>query len=239
MFGALAKEQENWRIRLVDVQAGDERHWENLFAIPFDGKGRSWAYRDGQWLRQRLVERRLDIAKSRSLKDGGVYVLIGGAGAIGEAWTREAIIAHQVQAVWIGRRPEDEAIRTKIESMAKIGPKPVYIQADAADEESLSKAYKEIKRRFSEINGLIHSAKVLGASRIEHLDETVFETGFRSKAGVCVAIERVFKNESLDFVMFFSSIVSFVRDRGQSHYSAGSTFLDVFALGSAHRLNFL
>jgi len=47
---------------------------------------------------------------------------------------------------------------------------------------------------------------------------------------VSVNMDRVFGNEQLDFMLFFSSIVSFVKSPGQSNYSAGCAFKDSFAL---------
>ena len=44
---------------------------------------------------------------------------------------------------------------------------------------------------------------------------------------------QVFSKEPLDFIMFFSSIVSLIKNPGQSPYASGSTFKDAFA----HRLS--
>src|SRR5579864_4897958 len=42
-------------------------------------------------------------------------------------------------------------------------------------------------------------------------------------------MDKVFGKQELDFMLFFSSIISFFRTAGQSNYSAGCTFKDSFA----------
>jgi polyketide synthase PksM len=53
-----------------------------------------------------------------------------------------------------------------------------------------------------------------------------------AKVDVSVNIDRVFGNDELDFMLFFSSIISVFKSPGQSNYAAGCTFKDSFA----HRL---
>ena len=55
---------------------------------------------------------------------GGVYVVIGGAGGIGTAWSEYMIRAYGAHIIWIGRRQMDAAIAAKIESLARLGPAP-------------------------------------------------------------------------------------------------------------------
>ncbi|MDK2598870.1 KR domain-containing protein [Bacillus stercoris] len=54
-------------------------------------------------------------------KHGGVYVVIGGAGGIGEAWSEYMIRTYQAQIVWIGRRKKDAAIQSKLDRLALLG----------------------------------------------------------------------------------------------------------------------
>ena len=74
----------------------------------------------------------------------GVYVVIGGAGGIGEVWSRFMIETYEARIVWIGRRPQDAAIHAKLEALATLGHEPLYISADATDRAALESAYREI-----------------------------------------------------------------------------------------------
>ncbi|OAJ72515.1 hypothetical protein AYJ08_18265 [Brevibacillus sp. SKDU10] len=61
------------------------------------------------------------------------------------------------------------------------------------------------------------------------MEEERFRAGLRVKVDVSVNIAEVFQDEPLDFVLFFSSMNSFVKAAGQSNYVAGCTFKDAFA----------
>src|SRR5260370_16993242 len=61
------------------------------------------------------------------------------------------------------------------------------------------------------------------------MDESAFRAGLSAKVDISVNMDRVFGKQELDFMLFFSSIISFFKTPGQSNYSAGCTFNDSFA----------
>jgi acyl carrier protein len=61
------------------------------------------------------------------------------------------------------------------------------------------------------------------------MDESAFRAGLSAKVDISVNMDRVFGSDALDFMLFFSSMVSFIKSAGQSNYSAGCTFQDSFA----------
>ena len=71
-------------------------------------------------------------------------MVIGGAGGIGEVWSRFMIETYGARIIWIGRRPQDAAIQAKLEALATLGHAPLYISADATDHAALEWAYREI-----------------------------------------------------------------------------------------------
>src|SRR4029077_2746772 len=64
---------------------------------------------------------------------------------------------------------------------------------------------------------------------IARMDDTVFRASLSAKLDISVNMDKVFGEQELDFMLFFSSLSSFVRAAGQSNYSAGCTFKDSFA----------
>jgi polyketide synthase PksN len=241
LMGSLAKEYRNWKVRLVDLEANSStgKDWPlaDVFALPSNPDGEPFAYRGGEWYRQKLVPLReskgLPVASDQTLyRTGGVYVVIGGAGGIGEAWSEYMIRTYQAQIVWIGRRAKDEAIQTKLDRLAVFGPSPQYISADATGLKDLQQAYETIKAQYSRIHGVIHSAIILLDQSLANMTEERFRAGLAAKVDVSVRIAQVFSKEPLDFVMFFSAMQSFIKAPGQSNYASGCTFKDAFA----HRL---
>ncbi|MEJ2621460.1 MAG: type I polyketide synthase, partial [Candidatus Thiodiazotropha sp.] len=226
--GSMAKEYLNWNIRLVDVEKGHTWPIDEIFRIPPDSEGQAWVYRHKQWHRQQLIPMQIPQVSGDWYRTGGVYVVIGGAGGIGEAWSESMIRSHQAQIVWIGRRVEDDTIREKLNALGKLGPRPLYLSADATNLPALKEAYKTIKRHHTHINGVIHSALVLLDQSLMNMDEERFQKGLASKVDISVRLVQVFGKEALDFVMFFSSITAFTKVVGQSNYASGCVFKDTF-----------
>lgn len=229
LIGSMAKEYTSWKIRLVDVESAYECPLDQVFHLPYEVQGNAYLYRNKQWLSCQLVPYIPSGALPTLLKKGGVYVIIGGAGGIGEIVSKFLITTYNAQVIWIGRRQADVEIQKKIDTLGKIGPKPIYLTADATNENRLKEAYEEIVTLFSAINGVIHSAIDLCDQRLANMDERTFRAGLTAKANVSINIAKIFKNERLDFVLFFSSMTSFTKAPGQSNYAAGCAFKDAFS----------
>ena len=101
-----------------------------MFGLPYDAHGNVWAYRDKEWFTQALLPVRTLLVQRAPYKTGGVYVVIGGAGGIGEAWSQWMLEKYDAQIIWLGRREKDPAIQEKLDMLSAFGPVPMYIQAD-------------------------------------------------------------------------------------------------------------
>ncbi len=229
LIGSLAKELPLWRIRLVDIESTEDLDPREILALPWDAQGRGLAYRCDEWFRQEFADAgRLPFHRA-VCRQNGVYVVIGGAGGLGEVWTRHMVAQYDAEVIWIGRRPQDAAIEAKLDAIAAIGRRPHYVSADATDATALAAAVADIRARFPRIDGVVHSALVLQDQTVRTMDEDVFRRSLAAKVDVSVNIARAFAGLDLDFMLFFSSVASFHRDAGQSNYCAGCTFKDSFA----------
>ncbi|MEJ2416447.1 MAG: SDR family NAD(P)-dependent oxidoreductase, partial [Exilibacterium sp.] len=229
LVGAMAKEFPSWKVRLLDLETSASYSIDTLFSLPFSEGGKPWIYRRGKWLVQKLAPL-IPVESQRPVyRERGVYVVIGGAGGIGEVWSESIIRDYHAQVIWIGRRQRDTAITEKIKRLGEIGLAPLYIQADASDYKSLRDAYRQIKRRFPQVSGVIQSAVGVLDQSLNNMSEKLFRASLSSKVDVSVCVARIFGSEPLDFMLFFSSIVSFSRDHGKSGYAAGCAFEDAFA----------
>ncbi len=229
MIGSIAKEVPQWRFRLLDIESIDRLTAREVLALPWDEQGNGLAYRNSEWYRQEFAEVTRLPTSNPGYKHNGVYVVIGGAGGLGEVWTRYMVEHFDANVIWIGRRPLDDRIEAKLDDIAVSGKRPHYVAADASDESALASAVRWIGERFAKIDGVVHSALVLQDQSVRSMDETVFRQSLAAKVDVSVNLERVFRDHDLDFMLFFSSLSSFYRGAGQSNYSAGCTFKDSFA----------
>lgn len=225
-FGSLGKEHDAWLIRLADIAADELTVPESLWNAPVVS-GETLAIRKGEVFRQRLV--RQTMARSfPPFRWGGVYVIVGGAGGVGEALTAHLLRSAQAQVIWLGRREPDAELLAKLDRLALLGPRPVYIQADAADALSLAQARRTIDGLHPEIHGVVCATLGLADGTVANMDEAALRLALRAKVDVSTSVVDAFGQNTRDFILFFSSMQSFAKPAGQSNYAAGSTFLDAF-----------
>jgi polyketide synthase PksL len=230
LVGSLAKEYPHWKLSLLDVVSLESLSANECLSIASDKRGNGLACRNGEWLYQEFAPIPiLPTAQPIHYRQKGVYVVIGGAGGLGEAWTRFMLEHFQANVVWIGRRKYNASLESKINSLARLGPAPLYISADATNLDELEQACKTILNKHPAIHGIVHSAVVLHDQTIARMEESQFRAGLSAKVDISVNMDRVFGKQKLDFMLFFSSVVSFVKSPAQSNYAAGCTFKDSFA----------
>lgn len=233
--GSLAKEYPHWNVTLLDIDSLESVTAVECLSRAADSQRNSrLAYRDGEWLQQTFAQVP-SVPPSRPVyyKQKGVYVVIGGAGGLGEVWSRFMIEHFQARMVWIGRDELNATIQGKIDTVARLagatGRAPLYIRADATDPEALQRALDTILQTYPAVDGVVHSAIVLQDKSVQHMEESRFRAGLSAKVDISVNLDRVFGQQPLDFMLFFSSILSFITSPGQSNYAAGCTFKDSFA----------
>ncbi|MFC3195077.1 SDR family NAD(P)-dependent oxidoreductase [Marinicella sediminis] len=227
--GSLAKECPHWDIRLLDIESLHTTQAKSCLSQPFDPMGNPLAHRNGQWYRMGLGQVELGKEFKPVYKAGGVYVILGGAGGLGELLSSHLIEQYDAKIVWIGRSEFNAEIKAKCELLGEKGNQPLYFQADATDLNSLKSMASELQKIHPQINGVVHSAIVLKDQSIAQMSDEAFTKTLRAKVDTSVNLQSVFRDCELDFMLFFSSIISFFKTPGQSNYSAGCTFKDAFA----------
>nr|WP_158700730.1 SDR family NAD(P)-dependent oxidoreductase [Bacillus paralicheniformis] len=230
LIGSMAKEFPHWKVQLLDIERGTPWVCSDWDRLPSDTKGNAIVQQGKEWYQRKLIPAQMEAKDAPVLyRQQGVYVVVGGAGGIGEVWTEYMIRTYQAQIVWIGRREVNEEIQAKIERLSSLGSAPLYIKADATDQADLERAYKMVRQRYGCIHGVVHSAIVLSDQSLFKMEEERFREGLSAKVDVSVRVAQVFSEEALDFMLFFSSMVAFARPSGQSNYAAGCTFKDAYA----------
>lgn len=231
---SLAKEVPNWSVRLVDLD-DQTRLPDDLWGLP-KHMDSAYACRRKRWFCQsRAVVTDTHHSSGVPYRPGGVYVVVGGAGGLGSLWSRHVIEKYRARVYWIGRRAHDEAIDRQITELARLGPAPVYVRADAADRGQLERAYERIRAEQPVIHGVIQSVVGDFDRAVAEYDAATFRAILASKVDVAAAIAQVFGQQPLDFLLFFSSMASFARSGGMSAYSAGCVFTDAYTRWLANR----
>ncbi|MGZ5558026.1 MAG: SDR family NAD(P)-dependent oxidoreductase [Methylobacter sp.] len=202
---------------------------KQIQAEPFTDKGREVALRSGRRFVLTLEPLEIPAAPQTVFRHQGVYLILGGAGGIGFAFS--CYLAEKVNArvVWIGRSALNLDLQDKIAAIEAKGGKAIYVQADAGDLLSLRAAVAQAREGFGAIHGVIHSALVLKDKSLPNMDEATFLEALAPKVQGSVNLHKALDGEPLDFFLFFSSGESFTCYPGQSNYAAACTFKDAFA----------
>jgi hypothetical protein len=126
--------------------------------------------------------------------------------------------------VWLGRSRLDAEKRSKSRRSRRAAA-VLYPQADATDPVSM-RARSE-QAQFGVITGLPLGHR-LSDRTLANMTELEFRAAFAPKARGSAVLYKVLKDETLDFLLFFSSANSFMASMGQANYVAGCCFKDAF-----------
>lgn len=238
---SVAREYPHLEISHIDVSLEETRKSSSkqkrralakaILAEPRHKQGEDVAVRGGKRYVRILQPLVLPLGGGRTpFRHEGVYFILGGAGGIGLELSRYLAETFQARLILIGRSELALDQEGKLSEIEAKGGKVLYLQADATDFDSLNAAVDRARAQFGNINGVIHSAVVGAGKTLEDMDEETFRAALEPKVRGSVILHKVMKGESLDFMMFFSSIQSFLGSVRQSGYAAGCAFEDAFAL---------
>ncbi len=232
------KEFPNLEVAILDVRADESRAAAAAVATePFPARTVPVSLRGGV-RRERVLEAvELGDGPSR-FRHGGVYLIVGGLGAVGRDTCRHLARTYRAKLVIVGRSPLDERRREALAELEAAGAEVRYIAADATVPAELEAAVRQAKEAFGALHGVIHAAMVLINRPLQALPENELGAALDAKAASTLALLRAIRNEPLDFALFYSSGVVFEGNYGQAGYAAGCTFADAYALHEARTLAF-
>src|SRR5437660_428765 len=187
---------------------------------------------------------------SIQLREGSVFMITGGLGDIGLVQARYLARHLKAKLVLVGRSvfPErdiwtqwlhthDEQDLTsvrirKIMEMEALGAEVLLCQADVARREQMQKVLRQVHERFGRLNGVIHSAGIIGGVGFHILHEAnkaECEMHFQSKVYGLSILRELLQDVELDFCLLQSSLSSILGGVGYAAYAAANYFMDVVA----------
>src|SRR5581483_1261740 len=238
--------------RLIDVHAGDVRPdtaacTRLLREIESTPAEPVVALRGiDRWVQTIEPVRLADGERSAPIRDGGVYLITGGYGAIGLAVAR-TLAASRAKLVLVGRsgvparemwnknvalHGRDDAMRRIILSLQEIealGAEVLPLRADVADRVQVNDVVTRAKARFGSIHGVVHAAGVPGGGVIQMRGADAVEAVMRAKVRGTRLLAEALAGEPLDFMVLCSSLAAVLGGAGQVDYCAANAYLDAFA----------
>lgn len=169
-------------------------------------------------------------SQSLLLKDRGVYIITGGLGGLGLIFSKYLAEKVKARLVLTGRSSLNAECVAKLKELENAGAEVVYIRADVSVRADVIHLMEEARRRFNEINGIIHSAGVLKDAYIQNKTLNDFKYILAPKVYGTVNLDNVSKDDNLDFFVTFSSIASAIGNIGQCDYSFANSYLDYYAV---------
>ncbi len=196
------------------------------------GKGAvNIAYKGGKRLVETIKEDNVteNYLGNIPFKQGGVYWITGGLGSLG------MIIAHylakkfKARIILSGRSELTPEAQKKLDGLLAAGTEVIYCKGDISNPESTYGIYKDIKRRFGKLDGIVHSAGITNDSLIINKDIEKVREVLAPKILGTINLDEVTKAEGLDVFVMFSSITGVLGNYGQTDYAYANVFIDNFA----------
>ncbi|WBL40655.1 SDR family NAD(P)-dependent oxidoreductase [Bacillus velezensis] len=164
-----------------------------------------------------------------SFKENGVYMITGGAGGLGLIFAEHIAAQTKANIILAGRSELTEDKKNKISRMKAGGSSVQYIRGDFSDSRDAERIIKTIKKKFGEINGVIHSAGVTHDALLIQKSKDEIQEVIAPKINGTVLLDSLLQTEPLDFFVMFSSSSSMYGNIGQTDYALANRFIDLFA----------
>ncbi|HEU4767887.1 MAG TPA: SDR family NAD(P)-dependent oxidoreductase, partial [Pyrinomonadaceae bacterium] len=163
------------------------------------------------------------------VKNGGVYLITGGAGGLGLLFAEHLARQERVKLVLTGRSSLSATKVARIERLKELGAEVAYIQNDISQRDQALALVNETRSRFGTINGVLHCAGNLNRSFVSKKQPDGVASILAPKVYGTINLDDVLKNDPLDFFIFFSSISAVKGYEGLFDYAYGNSFMDHFA----------
>lgn len=185
------------------------------------------------------------------IREGGVYFITGGLGAIGlevaellarNSRVKLALLAREdlpAEAHWDDILAKSGASRAakriaRVRALRLLGAEVMVVAGDITNANSLGAALNKVRVRYGLLNGIIHAAGIMDDAPLMAKDAPAMTRVLAPKVAGTLALDALVL-EKLDAFVLFSSVASFLGLPGQVDYTAANAFLDAFARSRAER----
>ncbi|PPK67118.1 SDR family NAD(P)-dependent oxidoreductase [Actinokineospora auranticolor] len=222
LLKTVALENPGLRTQLIDCERVDDLIRLSEDAATTDQEIR---YRGGVRETAGLVEVSPVAAPSPWRRDG-VYLITGGAGALGLVVARDiAAEAPGATVVLTGRSARADAA---VAELRAAGLRVDYRGADITDPDAVRRLVRDVTAAYGPLTGVLHSAGVIQDNLILRKGTDEFDRVLAPKVAAAV-LDRATADQPLELFACFSSIAGAFGNHGQADYAAGNGYLDAFA----------
>ncbi|OCQ18832.1 hypothetical protein A7985_22720 [Pseudoalteromonas luteoviolacea] len=184
---------------------------------------------------QRQIRQWTEVAEKETLqpsliKEGGCYLITGGSGGLGLVFARWiASQVNDVQLVITGRKPLNPALKDKLATIPCPSERVHYEQVDLTDIAAVNTLFDRIAHVAKPLNGIFHLAGMVSDGFLINKTPAGLAEVLAPKVQGTLNLSAASDQQPLDFMVLFSSLVSWAGNAGQADYAAANGFLDGFA----------
>ena len=185
------------------------------------------------------------------IKDKGTYIIVGGLGDVGftiaqyilENFESNVVIVGRSKIPekgereeWIKKYGSHDAISKKIARINRLenGKGKVFaMQGDSTSYSQMKTVVEELKSKFGEVNGIFHAAGDVGSmslNLVNNVAKDQLQDHLSSKSKGLSVLQKIVKNNTLDFTVILSSTSSILGGIGMIGYAAANQYVDSLVL---------
>ena len=182
-------------------------------------------YQSGQRSVLALNEVAVPPSQETVLREGGVYLITGGAGELGSALAFHLAKTYKAHIILVGRRATTPTIETLLTDLQSAGATDaLYRSVDVSDQTALRVVVDEVMASYGQLHGVIHGAGVSSGVLFMDKSADAIEAALSAKTVGSVAIDEATAHCELDFLCYFSSTSALLGDLGECDYAMGNRF---------------
>ncbi|MGW8066609.1 SDR family NAD(P)-dependent oxidoreductase [Streptomyces ziwulingensis] len=244
-LGALAQvaSAEDRRLRALSVQVDEVPAWaEDVFRVALaelstvrPGLAQVRYGANGREIRV-LRPSPARLGRPSAFRDGGRYLITGGARGIGLRLAALLARDHRARLVLTGRSEPDAGQRAEFRRLEEAGARVVYVRGDVTRHGDARAAVDAARREYGGLDGVLHSAGLNEDSYLVNKDTASAHRVLSVKLDGADHLDRLTSNLPLDFFVLFSSTSAYFGAPGQADYAAANRALGELAAARARRV---
>ena len=159
---------------------------------------------------------------NQTYQSNGVYLVTGGAGAIGRSVVKRILTTAGAKVIVTGRNANADFSEFDQKRL-------VYYTCDVADQSAVNALLQKINTEYGNLKGVIHSAGVIKDDFIINKTADQINAVLAPKIAGTINLDEATRDQPLDFFVLMASLSGFGGNIGQSDYAAANAFMDEFA----------
>jgi len=128
------------------------------------------------------------------------------------------------------RLTAEREIRANLMGLRQLGARVHYYSVDVRDAKAFSEFLDQFYAAFERLDGVVHAAGVIEDKLVQDKTPESFDRVFDTKVDSAFTLSRKLRPESLQFLVFFSSVSGRFGNRGQGDYAAANEVLNKIAV---------